>query len=185
MEIRSVGAAQQNESLPTSNFPHQMGEFGWSNRDKLQGTENKESWGSLALRYVLFIPNLVWVCVKRVVYVLTGGCFCNDAPTQKSVVKELAAVEKKWNDPAASDIEKKTAWATFTKNCPGGEEFLRDAYVEVHRKAALGEKRDNEEARNDWDKNDRKGWIEDFNRRLENLDGSLLSDYLANVAKDQ
>lgn len=183
MEIRSVGAAHQSESLPTSNFPHQMREFGWNNKDKLEGTDNKkESWGAFALRYLLFIPNLIWSAVKGVIYVLTGGCFCNEAPTQKSVVKELKAVEEKWNDLAASDKEKKNALVEFKKKCSGGEEFLRDAYVDVHRRAALGDKRDNDEARASWDADYRKGCIEEFNRNLENLNGSMISDYLANVA---
>jgi len=184
MEIRPVGATHQSESLPTSNFPHQMREFGWNSRDKLQGADNKESWGAFTLRCVLFIPNLIWVCVKKVVYVLTGGCFCNEAPTQKSVVKELAVVEKTWNDPAASDKEKKNAWALFKSRCPGGEEFLRDAYVDAYRSAAIGDKRDNDEARASWDTEYRKGCIEEFNRKLEDLNGSIISDYLANVASE-
>ncbi|NGX59531.1 MAG: hypothetical protein KR126chlam3_00683 [Chlamydiae bacterium] len=167
----------------------QRRELGKKDKDTIAPPDQqKESWGECGIRYLLLVPNLMWMCVKAVLCVLSCGLYCADKPAPEPVVvdmkKELESYQTLCESPEATKQDKEKAWTEFCEKCPDAKHKMVEEYVTVQQLACVGPKgTKNDKAT--WDERNR----ESTHKLAENLfdegNSSLVGSFLSTLPEDQ
>lgn len=137
----------------------------------------KETWGSAIFRWVCFVPNLMWTCLKRILSVISCGFLCGESAAVLSPVEELKKIHKDWLNPDVNNQEKQELWDQFCQKHPKAKDEMVQIYLEQLSEQHTGHKATDE---------DRAEWIKDFGtaetknlfKSLKNCDTALLKDLI-------
>ncbi|NGX46752.1 MAG: hypothetical protein K1000chlam3_00115 [Chlamydiae bacterium] len=183
MVIKPVGSTSNQAPLElfSKSVVQQRNEFGKKNEDTIASSDQKkESWGACATRWLCFVPNLMWLCVKKVLCVVTCGLYCSDKPSREEIKKGVEKVLEVWKKVDATNEEKSAAWKDFCNQIPGAKEEILNAFMDVHASAAKGSKA-TEKEKEEWIKENGKDLREKAEKSISDMDINWLETYLARL----
>ncbi len=167
----------------------QRRELGKKGKDTIAPPDQqKESWGECGTGYLLIVPNLMWMCVKAVICVLSCGLYCADKPAQEPLVvdmkKELESYQTLCKSPEATKEDKEKAWTEFCEKCPDAKHEMVEEYVTVQQSAAVGPKGKKAD-RSSWDEKFRESTQKHAEQLFDEGNSGLVGSFLSTLPEDQ
>ena len=178
MKIGPAGNETMSVALNSKTLP-QMREFEDKPADSIKSAakENKEGWGEYVTRFLCFIPNMIWVVTKTLVYYASCCTLCKPDIDPAQVKKALEPLEKSWKTDKTKE-EKLAAWKKFCAENPRAESAMKDAWVAKTRDARLGAKsKDDADKIKEWNAKHAEATRKEVEAKIANCDAGLVASY--------